>query len=117
MKVITTTGDGNCFFCNTATALYVNLQVCIKDGNGIPQDPHCKLLENTQSTNLRVMSIKQEDMDLDVLNLDMPSYVRFQCYKDRINAMSKLNTMPGELKIIALTNMLKKNIEDPQTQW
>ena len=125
MKLISTAGDGNCFFHSIATALHVNLQVCVRDGNGVPQDPHCKILENTQSTNLRTRmaafmkknSDEYEDMDQDVLNLDMPSHVRFQCYKDRINAMSKLNTMPGELVIIAMTNMLKKNIEDPQTQW
>ena len=119
MKVITTTGDWNCFFCSIATALHVNLKVCVRDGNGVPQDPHCKILENTQSTNLRTRmaafmkknSDEYEDMDQDVLNLDMPSHVRFQCYKDRINAMSKLNTMPGELEIIAMTNMLKKTLK------
>ena len=58
-----------------------------------------------------------EDMAQDVLNLDMPSHVRFQCNKDHISAMNKLNTIPEELEIIAMTNTLKKSIEDPQTQW
>ena len=53
MKVITTTGDGNCFFRSIATALHVSLQVCVRDGNGVPHDPRCKIWENTQSTNLR----------------------------------------------------------------
>ena len=56
-------------------------------------------------------SDEYEDMDQDVLNLDIPSHVRFQCYKDRINAISKLNTIPGELEIIAMTNMLKKTLK------
>ena len=76
MKVITTTGDGNCFFHSIATALHVNLQVWFRDGNGVPQDPHCKLLENAQSTNLgtrmaafmKKNSDEYEDMDQDVLN-------------------------------------------------
>ena len=119
MKVITTTGDENCFFRSIATALHVNLQVCVRDGNGVPQDPHSKILENTQSTNLRTRmaafmkknSDEYEDMDQDVLNLEIPSHVRFQCHKDRINTVSKLNTMPGELEIIAMTNMLKKTLK------
>ena len=57
---------------------------------------------------LKKNSDEYEDMDQDVLNLDMPSHVRFQCNKHCINAMSKLNTMPEELEIIAMTNMLKK---------
>ena len=56
-------------------------------------------------------SDEYEHMDQDVLNLDMFSHVRFQCYKDRINAMSKLNTMPGEPEIIAMTNMLKRTLK------
>ena len=35
----------------------------------------------------------------------------WDCYKDRINARSKINTMPGELEIIAMTNMLKKTLK------
>ena len=115
----TKSGDGNFFFCSIATALHVNLQVCVRDGNGISQDPHCKILENTQSTSLRTRmatfmdrnSNEYKDMAQDVLNLDMPSHLRLQCYKDRISAMSKLNTMPGELEIITMTNMLKKTLK------
>ena len=106
MKVITTTGDGNCFFHSIATASHINLQVCVRDGNGVPQDPHCRMAAFTKKN-----SDECEDMDQDVLKLDMPSHVRCQCYKVRINAMSKLNTMPGGLKIIAMTNMLKKTLK------
>ena len=56
-------------------------------------------------------SNEYEDIDQGVLNSDMPRHVRFQCYKDRINAMIKLNTIPGELEIIAMTNMLKKTLK------
>ena len=56
-------------------------------------------------------SDEYEDIVQGVLNSDMPRHVRFQCYKDRINAVSKLNTIPGELEIIAMTNMLKKALK------
>ena len=48
-------------------------------------------------------SDEYEDIDQGALNSDMPRHVRFQCYKD--------------MEITAMTNMLKKNIENPQTQW
>ena len=75
MKVITTTGDGNCFLRSIATTLDVNLQVYVRDGNGVPQDPHYKILENTQSTSLRTRMAafvkknidEYEDTDQDVL--------------------------------------------------
>ena len=104
MKAIPTAGDGNCFFGSIATAVHVNLQACVRDGNGVPQDPQCKIIENTQSTKSRTRmeafikknSDEYKDMDQDVLNLDMPSHMRFQCYKDCISVMSKLSTMRGE---------------------
>ena len=76
MKVITTTGDGNCFFRSISTALHINLQVCVRGGNGVPHDPHGKIRENAQSTNLRTRMVdfmkknsdEYEDMDQDVLN-------------------------------------------------
>ena len=115
-KVIFTNGDGRCLFRSLVIGMDAKLQTVKRDANGHAVDAQLKSLEEAKPDSLRKSLVgymndniqSYSRLEINVTNADLPSWLRFTSIEDRIRAMADPKTMPGELELIATSNVLRK---------
>ncbi len=96
------------------------LQQVQRDNDELIQDEMLQLLEMTKADEFELRSRTVEHMsrniqdydelNTDVINADLPPWLRYNTILDRLYAMLQSNTMAGELEIIAPSQVLQRPI-------
>ena len=118
IKVIQTSGDGRCLFRSLVIAVDPKLQTAERNEYGELTSPVLNVSEKSQADGLRAKVINSmcnsfdeyKNLDIEVINGDLPTWLRYQSMEDRIAAMSNPSTMPGELEISVTSKVLERQI-------
>ncbi|KAK6982620.1 tigger transposable element-derived protein 6 [Biomphalaria glabrata] len=116
-NAIPTEPDGRCFFRSICISLHEHLQLTDRDSSGVVCSLQVKIQEKALADSLRAQVVDYickniehyTDLDAATLCADMP-HAKFDNIFERLDSISRPNTMVGELEIIATTKLLRKPI-------
>ncbi|XP_055863191.1 uncharacterized protein LOC129922189 [Biomphalaria glabrata] len=116
-NAIPTEPDGRCFFRSIRISLHEHLQLTDRDSSGVVCSLQVKIQEKALADSLRAQVVDYickniehyTDLDAATLCADMP-HAKFDNIFERLDSISRPNTMVGELEIIATTKLLRKPI-------
>nr|KAI8765252.1 jerky protein-like [Biomphalaria glabrata] len=116
-NAIPTEPDGRCFFRSICISLHEHLQLTDRDSSGVVCSLQVKIQEKALADSLRAQVVdyicknieRYTDLDAATLCADMP-HAKFDNIFERLDSISRPNTMVGELEIIATTKLLRKPI-------
>ncbi|KAK6959556.1 jerky protein [Biomphalaria glabrata] len=116
-NAIPTEPDGRCFFRSICISLHEHLQLTDRDSSGVVCSLQVKIQEKALADSLREQVVDYickniehyTDLDAATLCADMP-HAKFDNIFERLDSISRTNTMVGELEKIATTKLLRKPI-------
>ncbi|KAK6998413.1 tigger transposable element-derived protein 6 [Biomphalaria glabrata] len=116
-NAIPTEPDGRCFFRSICISLHEHLQLTDRDSSGVVCSLQVKIQEKALADSLRAQVVDYickniehyTDLGAATLCADMP-HAKFDNIFERLDSISRPNTMVGELVIIATTKLLRKPI-------
>ncbi|KAH9499562.1 hypothetical protein Btru_078123 [Bulinus truncatus] len=117
-RIVHVEGDGRCLFRSLVAASNLKLQQCKRDEYGRPTERTDADDEKWMADELRekVVNFMNDNLHFysqlgtELINADQPSSTRYSVFRDRLVAMSKRHTMPGDLELNAASAVLEQTI-------
>ncbi|XP_005098305.1 uncharacterized protein LOC101853460 [Aplysia californica] len=116
--VVRVEGDGRCLFRSLVTDMSSTLQTARRDEYGRPVRREEEEKETASADDLRARVVRlmrdnlhfYSQLEGGVLNADQPRPLSYQRFLDRLEAMARPGTMPGDLELNAVAMVLERPI-------